>query len=299
MHDIDRQARGQYGLITWSQLLELGVSSSSIRRLVERGALIRVFPGVYRLAGAPATWHQRLLAAVLAAGPEAAASHRAGAHLWGVWDGEPEVEISVPRRQAIRLPGVIVHRTRDPMRIHIRQGIRVTTPMRVAVDLGAVVSAEVVETVLDRAEIARLFTVAAVEWELAAVARPGRRGAGPLRTVLDRRALLDSPPDGMLEPRFARLLKQAGLPPAVFQLRVGRYEIDFAYPELMIAIEVDGYGPHASRRAFQSDRDRQNVLVGRGWMVLRFTWADVVRRPDHVARVIRSAIGQRQSAIAQ
>jgi very-short-patch-repair endonuclease len=84
----------------------------------------------------------------------------------------------------------------------------------------------------------------------------------------------------------------------VFQHRVGRYEIDFAYPELLLAIEVDGYGPHSSRRAFQADRDRQNVLVGLGWTVLRFTWADVVKRPDHVARLVAEAIGQRQSAIA-
>jgi very-short-patch-repair endonuclease len=66
----------------------------------------------------------------------------------------------------------------------------------------------------------------------------------------------------------------------------------------LLAIEVDGYGPHSSRRAFQSDRDRQNTLVGLGWTVLRFTWADVVKRPEHVARLVAAAIGQLQSAIA-
>jgi very-short-patch-repair endonuclease len=298
VEDIDRIARTQHGLITWRQLLRIGLAVSSIARLVERGLLVRVHPGVYRTAGAPVTWPQRQLAAVLAAGPEAGALHRAGAHLWDAYDGEPPVEISVPRRQGIRLPGVVVHRTRDAMRLHVRRGIPVTTPMRVVTDLGSVVSAGVVETVLDRMEVARLLTIAAVEWELAAVARPGRRGAGALRQVLDRRALLDAPPDGMLEPRFARLCKLAGLPTPVFQHRVGRYEIDFAYPELLLAIEVDGYGPHSSRRAFQADRDRQNVLVGLGWTVLRFTWADVVKRPDHVARLVAEAIGQRQSAIA-
>ena len=145
----------------------------------------------------------------------------------------------------------------------------------------------------------RLLRVAAVEWELATVARPGRRGVGPLREVLDRRALLETPPDGVLEPRFARLCKAAGLPSPVFQHRVGRYRIDFAYPHLMIAIEVDGYGPHSGPLAFQADRDRQNQLVATGWMVLRFTWADVVRRPEQVARAIAEAIGQRQDAIAQ
>jgi very-short-patch-repair endonuclease len=298
MVDIDRIARTQYGLITWAQLLALGLARSSIGRLVERGALIRVHPGVYRVAGAPVTWHQRQLAAVLAAGPEAGSSHRAGAFVWDLYDGEPPIEISVPRRQAPILDGVVVHRTRDPMRLHVRRGIPVTTPMRVITDLGAVASLEVVEAVLDRAEVARLVTVGSVEWELAAVARPGRRGTGALRQVLDRRALLDEPPDGMLEPRFARLCKLAGLPTPAFQHRVGRFEIDFAYPELLLAIEVDGYGPHASRRAFQRDRDRQNKLVGLGWTVLRFTWADVVKRPEHVARLVAAAIGQLQSAIA-
>lgn len=298
MHGIDRIGRAQHALITWQQLQQMGMAASSIARMVERGHLVRVFPGVYRIAGGPTTWLQRQLAAVLAGGPEAGASHRATAYLWDAWDGEPRVEISVPRRQALTLEGVIVHRTRDPFALHRRKGIPTTTPMRMMVDLGAVTTTDVVETVLDRVESARLVTVAAVEWELARLARPGRRGSGSLRKVLNRRALLETPPDGVLEPRFARLCRLAGLPQPSFQHPVGRYEIDFAYPDLLIAIEVDGYGPHSSPRAFQSDRTRQNDLVGLGWMVLRFTWADVVRRPERVARQIADAIGQRQSAIA-
>jgi hypothetical protein len=295
---IDRVGRAQHALITWQQLQEQGMSASSIARLVERGYVVRVHHGVYRVAGAPITWEQRQLAAVLAAGPDAAASHRASSYLWRSWDGEPSIEISVPRRQALTLDGVIVHRTRDPMLVHRRFGIPTTTPMRMLADLGSVAPATMVEVVLDRAEAARLVTIAAVEWELARLARRGRRGVGALREVLDRRALLETPPDGVLEPRFARLCKQAGLPMPVFQHPVGRFEVDFAYPDLWIAIEVDGYGPHSSPSAFQRDRHRQNDLVVRGWLVLRFTWADVVRRPERVAQQIAEAIGQRQSAIA-
>jgi len=178
------------------------------------------------------------------------------------------------------------------------KGIPVTSPARMLIDLGAVAPAATVELTLDRAEAARIVTIRDVEWQLADLARPGRRGSGALRAVLDRRALLETPPDGVLEPRFARLVRIAGLPAPVFQHRVGRFRVDFAYPELMIAIEVDGFGPHSGARAFQSDRERQNMLVGLGWIVLRFTWADVVKRPDHVARTIANAIGQRHSAIA-
>ena len=63
-------------------------------------------------------------------------------------------------------------------------------------------------------------------------------------------------------------------------------------PRTLFAIEVDGYGARSTRRRFQSDLDRQNDLVGRGWTVLRFTWNDVVRRPDHVAKVILEEIGR-------
>ena len=298
MDGIDRIGRAQHALITWQQLQELGLAGSSIARLVERGFLTRLHHGVYRIVGAPITWEQRQLAAVLAAGKDAAASHRASAYLWRVWDGEPPVEISVPRRQALDLDGVVVHRTRDPIVIHRRFGVPTTTPMRMLADLGSVVAESTVEAVLDRTEASQLVSIASVEWELARLARPGRRGVGSLRKVLDRRALLETPPDGVLEPRFARLCKLAGLPTPVFQHPVGRFRVDFAYPELLIVIEVDGYGPHSSPSAFQADRDRQNQLVGQGWLILRFTWADVVRRPERVAQQILDAIGQRQSAIA-
>lgn len=291
-----RRAAAQHGLITWQQLGDAGVASSTIAGWVRAGRLVQVQPRVYRVTGAPVTWHQQVLAAVLAAGPGAAASHRTAAVLWAMLE-DGTIEIVVPRGRTPRLRGVIVHQTRDLIPVARRFGIPVTSPMRTIVDLGAVVPAAVVELALDAAEVARLCAVAAVEWELARIARPGRRGAGPLRQVLDRRALLGTPPDGMLEPRFARLCKAAGLPPAAFQFRVGRYEIDFAYPDLLLAIEVDGYGPHASRRAFQKDRDRQNDLVARGWTVLRFTWADVVKRPDHVARLVREAIGRAELAM--
>lgn len=159
--------------------------------------------------------------------------------------------------------------------------------MRAILDLAAVAPMDVVLDAIDRAEVSRVCRVAAIEWQLVELRKRGRRGVGVLQQALDVQALLDVPPEGMLEPRFARLAKQHQLPPPVFQHPVGRYRIDFAYPNLMIAIEVDGYRARSTRRRFQSDTDRQNHLTGLGWTVLRFTWNDVVRRPRYVAEVIR------------
>jgi very-short-patch-repair endonuclease len=252
---------------------------------------------VYLVVGTPWSWGQQMMAAVLAAGPGAVASHRAAARLWGLVDDAP-IELTVPRGRTPELWGpVVVHQTTSPAYPLHRNRIAVTSPMRALLDLAAVASVATVLDAMDRAAVANLCQVAAIEWELLAVARPGRRGVRVLREALDVQALLDEPPEGMLEPRFARLAKRHGLPKAVFQHRVGRYRIDFAYLDVMLAIEVDGYGARSTRRRFQSDTDRQNALTNLGWTVLRFTWNDIVKRPDHVAKVIRPQLRRAHAGI--
>ena len=59
-------------------------------------------------------------------------------------------------------------------------------------------------------------------------------------------------------------------------------EIDFADPLLKVAIEVDGRAFHSDTSAFERDRERQNMLALRGWLVLRFTWERLVNDPEGV-----------------
>ena len=123
-----------------------------------------------------------------------------------------------------------------------------------------------------------------------------------MRGVLDQRALQAGVPDGLLEPRMARLLKRHGLPLPKFQHNVhsaaGKWlaRVDFAYPELRIAIEVDGWAAHASARRLDADLSRQNKLILEGWLVLRFSWKAVVLRPGEVATAISAALGTRSAA---
>ncbi|HET7488631.1 MAG TPA: DUF559 domain-containing protein [Acidimicrobiales bacterium] len=294
---LDGLGAGQHGLVTREQLHAAGVSEPTVGRWLGAGRVVAVFPSVYRVAGAPVTWEQRVLAAVLGAGQGAVASHRSAARLWGLLDDDT-VEVSVPRPRRPRLHGVVLHRSGDlgAARAVRRRGVPTTTPMRALVDLGAVLPAGAVEDALERALEARLLTVAGVEQALEEVAGPGRSGAGVLRGVLDRRALGADRPDSLLEPRMARLMRVHRLPPAAFQHEVreaGRFvaRVDFAYPDRRLALEVDGHAAHASPQAFQHDLERQNALVALGWTVLRFTWADVVRRPDRVAAQVRRVLG--------
>ncbi|WP_308115763.1 hypothetical protein [Rhodococcus sp. BP-241] len=51
-------------------------------------------------------------------------------------------------------------------------------------------------------------------------------------------------------------------------------------------MEIDGWAFHSDSAAFHRDRIRQNVL-SREWTVLRYTWRDLVERPDEVAAEVR------------
>lgn len=72
--------------------------------------------------------------------------------------------------------------------------------------------------------------------------------------------------------------------------------IDFAYPDQMLAIEVDSVRWHSGVRAIKWDNERQNLLVALGWRVLRFEWNDIVKRPAVVAAQILAALRERQTA---
>jgi hypothetical protein len=303
-----RRAARQHGVIARWQAFECGLTKAALDHRVAKGLLIVLHPGVYAVAGAPKTWEQSLMAARLAAGRGAVVSHRSAARLWKLTEsGDDIVEITVPRPGSPRLRGVIVHRSTDlvPHHTMVWQRLPLTNPLRTIVDLEAVLRTDLVEDALDRGLIRRLYSIASIEWMRNELGRSGRNGAGAIRRILDERALGAEPPDGMLEPRMARLLRDAGLPPAAFQYVIltpdGRFlaVVDFAYPELRLAIEVDGYEVHGTPKAMARDFVRQNGLVRYRWQVLRFTWTQVVRSPGAVAAVIaeaRAACLQAQSA---
>lgn len=280
-HAISALARAQYGLITLGQARSAGLSDAAVKRRLASGRWLRVHGAVYGVAGAPQTERQQLLAACLAAGGTVAVSHRSAAALLGLIDEAGLVEITVTRPHAPVPAGVVVHRIADLNRRWITavDGIPCTVVERTLVDLGAVARLGTVARALDRAIGRRLTTVAVVRTALDAVARKGRAGIGAIRRLLDERT--DAPrPAGVLEARMAALLRAHGVPRAVPEYVVsarGKFigRVDFAYPELKLAIELDGFEPHTGLGVFRNDRARQNALVSGGWTVLRYVWQDV------------------------
>src|SRR5436190_19918398 len=113
--DMDREAARfaarQRALLTRPQAQHAGLSDDAIRHRIDSGRWGVMHPGVYRVAGSESSWEQVLLAAVLAAGEDAVASHRAAAVMWGIEGIARTVELTVPAARRPRVKGAVIHRT--------------------------------------------------------------------------------------------------------------------------------------------------------------------------------------------
>ncbi|HEX8075411.1 MAG TPA: DUF559 domain-containing protein [Thermoleophilaceae bacterium] len=116
---------------------------------------------------------------------------------------------------------------------------------------------------------------------------PGRRGVKPLAALVERR--LEPPPvRSELERDFLDLCREEGLPDPVVNSVVAGFEVDMAWPERKLIVELDGRGYHESARAFEEDRKRDAVLQLAGYRVLRVTWRRLRDEAGEVAREIRA-----------
>ena len=250
---------------------------ASIRSRLEAGRWVRVGPGVYRIAGVPVTWKQRALAACMVSGPGAVVSHRSAAVLWGVSGFRPgAIDITVPPGRSNRNALARVHRSH--VEATRREGIPVTRPARMLVDLAGVVGAELLEEAVDDVLCRRLSRLDELHG--------GRSRA--LRAVLDAWNG-DALPDGVAEMRLVRRLLAVGLPQPVRQHEVhdkGQFvaRVDLAYPDHRLAIELDGFRWHAGRRPFRGDRLRRNRIEAAGWRLLETA-------PDDIDALCREAAG--------
>ena len=270
----------------------LGVPPGTIRRLVAEGRWLAVGRGVLvdeAFAHGARTDLRRALALLR---PHAVASHGSAACLWGLTGTAPPAPaVTVPNGASALAAGrvaVEVHRTRRVPYPRSAGGFPVTAPARTLLDVAATTPADVLDAMIDRALGLGLVTVPSLQW--AAVAG-GRQPGGPhVRDALARRTPLDVPSQSALEAATNRLLTGLAeehalpLPRREHRPQGLRYRLDYAWPEVRLGLEVDGYRWHGGPREMAADYERRNLLVSRRWRLLTFTWSQVVHRGDEVAR---------------
>ena len=102
--------------------------------------------------------------------------------------------------------------------------------------------------------------------------------------------LLESGARSAAERLAVTILRTAGIEGWVANHPTCGYEIDFAFLDRMVAVEIDGFAFHRDAETFQRDRTRRNALIAAGWTVLNYTWGDLRDRADYVATSISQAL---------
>lgn len=276
---VARLAGRQHGIVDGQDLEALGLDRYAVARLVGAGWLQLVHPGVHSVGHAPLSLRSRYLAAVKACGPGAALSHRSAADLWGLRPSSSRIEVTVGRTRR-DVAGVVVHHSRllEAEDVTVRDGIPVTTVARALLDLAGAVPAHHLAKALDRAERAGLSDLVAFERVLARAR--GKPGARALRVSIE--AWRPRYTKSELENRFAGLVERSGLPEPQLNAMVDgerrEHEVDAYWPHHRLAVQVDSFAFHRTRRDIEHDAasDADLELAGKG--VLRLSEDDLAVR---------------------
>jgi len=278
-------------LITRDEVNDLGGGQHIIDSRVERGLWRRIHPGVYQVDRRPLDREAKLLAAVLACGPDALVSHRAALVLWAL-DGlrSAPLELTVPYDSRPIPRGIIVHRTRRSQEPDEVLGIPVTSVERTLLSCSAQLPAIVVGKALDSAIRKGLTDVDRCYDTLVAKGGRGVEGTRRFRGALLERILETATGSGaefeLLYHMQMALLPRPELQHELF-INGERRVPDFYWPDRGKAVEVDGVDAHASAERLDDDLVRQNALMDLGIELRRFSARRVRREPEKVVAEIR------------
>jgi hypothetical protein len=295
-----RIAELQHGVITRAQALRAGMSLDAIARRLDSGLWIRVAPGVFLVAGSPETWQQELWIARLWAGEKGALCGETAALLHGL-DGIHGRPVEVLLNRRTRAPSgrfaVRYSRRWDPADVVKIDGLRATSVERTLLDLAARSRPWTAEIAFDSAVREGRTTVERIDEYIEEEAGSGCDGTARMRSIIEARRAGDGP-QSALETRLDAVLTTPVVPPfeRQYEVRLADGEpakIDFAWPPARVGAEGDGKRSHTGAFYRQRDLARQNALAEVGWLLLRFTWFDVTRRPEYVVKKVRCVVRPR------
>ena len=242
---------------------------------VQAGDIVRDARGRYSLADA----HDARRTANAVTG---VLSHTSAALLWG-WSVKtvperPHVTVRRKRRLSPDQRLLIVAHWRDLGAAEIVNGA--TSPERTLLDCMTDLAFDEALSVADSALRAgaigprRLVTLAATARGNGA--RQARRAANPFESVLRATAIdvkgLHVTPQLVIE--TPRLTAQP----------------DLVDPDRRVVLEADSHTWHSSRAALRRDCARYNALVLARWIVLRFTWEQVMFEPGDVRSCLEEVV---------
>lgn len=201
-------------------------------------------------------------------------------HGWDVLDDTRPRDVVVPRGWGqVQLPPYRVRRADLPA-ADLARGV--THPVRTVLDCGRWLPLRESLAIADGALRRGL------DRELLLAAADRCKGPGAVRV---RRAarLADARAESVLE-SCLRLLALTVAHRVVPQARIeGVGRVDLLLDGRLV-VEADGFAFHSDRAAYRADRRRANALVLAGYQLVRFSYEDVVHRPEVVLATLRALL---------
>jgi len=273
------------GTARWSEL-KGKVSRRRLKQAVDDGTLL----GDLGTCSLPPTDYATRMARRL----RGTRSHRSAAEHWGfalppLRDNETEQHDIAVAPNAVRsnVPEDIRLRYLDLGEGDIAEGT--TSPVATVAFCVRDLSLREALSVGDSALASGLVTMAQIEERVT-------RFRGPRRVIAMRRlTMLNANAANAFESSCRALLIEAGIKGFESQVNIrhkGRWigRFDLAHRLLRIVIECDGFEHHGTLDAMTRDCVRHTSLAAAGWRTLRFTWYQVMHRPDWVLEQVRDTI---------
>ena len=291
-------AERQYGVVTSAQIVDHGVSDRGFAALLQSGGLVAMTRCVYRVAGAPQSWEQRVVAAWLAStGPTHIAvvgrATAAALYRFHGYERKGTPVLVTTRGGSARSPLAIVATCKDLRPKDITtfspSELPVTTRGRTAFDLAlAQPTNGRLDRFIDRCLLDQQTTIAE-QWELLLHAQArGKSGIARFRRALADRSGVYVPLESELEHLAVEALMRRGVPAPVRQHPLpgapfGR--VDLAFPAARLVVELDGR-QHQLLTSRRADYERDVAAARMGWQVIRFDWSQVKYSPEWFAQAV-------------
>lgn len=293
-HDLSSQ---QLGVFSRAQVIDLGWSRAAIRHRVERGEWTIVHPGVYGLAGHADSWHRRMWAAHLHAGPDSVLCANSAARIHGSRKSNADcVELIVGGNRGTAPSEVDWYRLIDLIDEDIVtvDGLPpVTGPARTVIDMAVHSSPMRLRHLVEDLVAGRSTTVAEIGVVLDRIRRQGKPGVRKLARVLDELGPGDDIPRSQLERLGDEMIALAGVPAPIHEHplpnAVGRTGfVDRCWPDAKLILELDGRKWHNRIQQQLHDADRRMEAAAEGYLTQAILWEHATSDRHRCAQLLRT-----------
>jgi len=278
----------QRGLVTYEQLLERGLTAAQIQARIRAKVLMRLHRGVYAIRATEPSFERRVLAAQLAAGPEAVVSHWSAGQLHGVRGmGREQVHLTMPSRLRRRVKGVRIHYTDTLRKVDVEQrddGINVMSPLRWLFSMADLLTLGRFHDAAEDARNKGLLTIGAARDFWVDLHERGRNGSALFGDYFWGSDPSARPTQSRNELRVVAALRERGVdvvPQHPVVLPDGsRIRLDVAILDSKVDVECDIRIWHGSEAKRQADLRRDAALASLGWLPARYDDERLAREFD-------------------